>query len=301
MKTYVRETDVQIHFSHRREAHSRAQGEKGGDAEDGNLWKSLNELARCGIPFEAITPRTVSRTATSRNLFHDVALTAGGIENALLQRFDADLLVGVDAAHSREKDRTNWACMALDTRGRILALASGSSKRDESLRFCSSGPLMRLFDAIAARHRPMRVLVHRDGREFKDDFRLVDVAARSRFALACVPVIKHHGVLLYREGSYGLENAAFGDALVSEEHSAAFVSLTAPDGKRDVAPIKVRRPAGVSLDRAVTYVVASSLLPKPGVWFESPLPATSYWADRFSKESVSDRRRVVGRAARHIV
>lgn len=36
VKTYVRETDVQIHFSHRREAHSRAQGEKGGDAEDGD-------------------------------------------------------------------------------------------------------------------------------------------------------------------------------------------------------------------------------------------------------------------------
>lgn len=36
VKTYVRETDVLIHFSHRREAHSRAQGEKGGDAEDGD-------------------------------------------------------------------------------------------------------------------------------------------------------------------------------------------------------------------------------------------------------------------------
>lgn len=53
VETYVRETDTLVHMSYRREARSRVQGEKGGDAEDGDGLATLVGTAE--HPFWSLT------------------------------------------------------------------------------------------------------------------------------------------------------------------------------------------------------------------------------------------------------
>lgn len=269
---------------------------------EGSLFRQIFELSRQRIPFECMTDRVLSSAAAFNNLVHDVALASGGAEDPIPHSFDGEVLIGVDASHSRDRDESHWACVALDPRGRLQAVAVRKARRDESLRQCAtSGALKVVLDHLASEIRPKKVLIHRDGKEFAEDFSFVEAAVGGRFSLALVPVSKHPGLLLYKKDGDVISEPHFGDALVADSGDCAYVCTSATSGKQAVNPLKVGRPRGTNLNQALEDLVAACELQKPGLYMESPLPATSYWADRFSKQSVGEQLRIIGRGARCVL
>lgn len=227
-----------------------------------------NEYALAGIIYKAM----LARSARPYSVDHD---------------FMVDALVGVDAAHGQEDGTSRWSAVLLDAAGKLLDYHSREGRRDESYK---SGVAIAALEAVvrsAVSRGCRRILIHRDGRRHDADWPQVNALAR-RYGVAVefVPVAKTVNLMLYREDSGWISPPRFGDALVERDGSGAWVFTAYGPKAADANALYVGGLHEVEMGKALRDLLGAALLPTPGLFSSTRLPATTYWADMLSKRDV---------------